>query len=67
MTAFFINAEALMNGDAVECDGSPMSPGQWCVRVGGESLSYDEQKKNEARGNSSATPGRASASSVSSS
>ncbi|WP_326810693.1 hypothetical protein OIE62_28280 [Streptomyces scopuliridis] len=47
MTTFFINAEALTNGDAVECDGSPMRPGQWCVRVGGESLSYDEEKKNE--------------------
>lgn len=50
MATFFINAEALMNGKAVECDGSPMKPGQWCVRVGGESLSYDEEKKNEARG-----------------
>ncbi|MGW7290018.1 hypothetical protein ACWGH4_31585 [Streptomyces sp. NPDC054847] len=50
MTTFFINAEALMNGKAVECDGSPMRPGQWCVRVGDESLSYDEEKKNEARG-----------------
>ena len=50
MTAFFINAEALMNGDAVECDGSLMRPGQWCVRVGGESFSYDEEKKNEAHG-----------------
>ncbi|QIP82748.1 hypothetical protein GLX30_00120 [Streptomyces sp. Tu 2975] len=50
MTTFFINAEALMNGNAVECDGSPMRPGQWCVRVGGESHSYDEEKKNEARG-----------------
>ncbi|GGX18187.1 hypothetical protein [Streptomyces lomondensis] len=51
MTMFFINAEALMNGDAVECDGSPMRPGQWCVSFsGGESLSYDEEKQNEARG-----------------
>ncbi|MET9423314.1 hypothetical protein ABZY06_21700 [Streptomyces sp. NPDC006540] len=49
-TTFFINAEALMNGKAVECDGSPMRPGQWCVKVGGESHSYDEEKKNEARG-----------------
>ncbi|WP_234048004.1 hypothetical protein [Streptomyces liliifuscus] len=50
MTTFFINAEALTNGDAVECDGSPMRPGQWCEQRGGESLSYDEEKKNEARG-----------------
>lgn len=50
MTMFFINAEALVNGAAVECDGSPMRPAQWCVRAGGESLSYDEEKKNEARG-----------------
>ncbi|WP_028813278.1 hypothetical protein [Streptomyces flavidovirens] len=50
MTMFFINAEALMNSNAVECDGSPMRPGQWCMRVGGESFSYDEEKKNEARG-----------------
>lgn len=50
MTMFFINAEALVNGDAVECDGSPMNPGQWCTSVGGETLSYDEEKKNEARG-----------------
>ncbi|WP_228472840.1 hypothetical protein [Streptomyces cyaneochromogenes] len=39
-----------MNGEAVECDGSPVSPGQWCVRAGGESLSHDEEKENAARG-----------------
>ncbi|MGI5379757.1 hypothetical protein ACQEV2_36990 [Streptomyces sp. CA-251387] len=33
MAMFFINAEAVVNGDAVECDGSPMSPGQWCMRT----------------------------------
>ncbi|MFF7206137.1 hypothetical protein [Streptomyces sp. NPDC008141] len=48
---FFINAEALLNGDAVECDGSQMRPGQWCTSFsGGGSLSYDDEKKNEARG-----------------
>jgi hypothetical protein len=50
MATFFINAEALMNGDAVECDGRPMRPGQWCARVGDESRSYEEEKKNEASG-----------------
>jgi hypothetical protein len=50
MATFFINAEAFMNGDAVECDGRPMRPGQWCARVGDESRSYDEEKKNEASG-----------------
>ncbi|MGX1675884.1 hypothetical protein [Streptomyces sp. NPDC055400] len=51
MTMFFINAEAFVNGDAVECDGSPMTPGQWCASAsGGETLSYDEERKNEARG-----------------
>ncbi|MFI9613263.1 hypothetical protein ACIHCM_16590 [Streptomyces sp. NPDC052023] len=48
---FFINAEAVLNGNAVECDGSPMRPGQWCASFsGGGSVSYDEEKKNEARG-----------------
>ncbi|MEU6915841.1 hypothetical protein [Streptomyces olindensis] len=47
---FFINAEAVVNGNAVECDGSPMRPGQWCTRIGGESTSYDEEKKNESQG-----------------
>ncbi|MGV9503980.1 hypothetical protein ACWDQ0_37555 [Streptomyces sp. NPDC003642] len=47
---FFINAEAVMNGDAVQCDGSPMRPGQWCSSFsGGGSVSYDEEKKSEAR------------------
>ncbi|MEV6371359.1 hypothetical protein AB0L86_31205 [Micromonospora musae] len=50
MAIVFINAEALSNGDAVECDGSPMRPGQVCVRVGGGGTSYDEEKRNEARG-----------------
>lgn len=51
MAMFFINAEAVVNGDAVECDGSPMRPGQSCVSFsGGETLSYDEEKKSEARG-----------------
>ncbi|MEV5383561.1 hypothetical protein [Streptomyces sp. NPDC052721] len=51
LAMFFINAEALLNGDAVECDGSPMRPGQWCASAsGGETLSYEEEKKNEARG-----------------
>ncbi|MFK4593338.1 hypothetical protein [Streptomyces pristinaespiralis] len=50
-TMFFVNAEALLNGDAVECDGSPMRPGQWCASFsGGESFSYDEEKENEAWG-----------------
>ncbi|WP_327686196.1 hypothetical protein [Streptomyces sp. NBC_00467] len=43
---FFINAEALLNGDAVECDGSQMRPGQWCTSFSGG----DEEKKNESRG-----------------
>ncbi len=48
---FFINAEAVLNGDAVECDGSPMKPGQWCSSLsGGGSVSYDEEQRNEARG-----------------
>ncbi|MGW7274544.1 hypothetical protein ACWGH5_28945 [Streptomyces sp. NPDC054864] len=48
---FFINAEAVLNGSAVECDGSAMRPGQWCSSLsGGGSVSYDEEKKNEARG-----------------
>ncbi|MGS2589334.1 hypothetical protein [Streptomyces hebeiensis] len=47
---FFINGEAVLNGEAVECDGSLMRPGQWCARVGDESRSYDEEKKAEARG-----------------
>lgn len=48
---FFINAGAVLNGNAVECDGSPMRPGQWCSSFsGGGSVSYDEEKKNEARG-----------------
>ncbi|MEU3853825.1 hypothetical protein [Streptomyces sp. NPDC029554] len=48
---FFINAEAVLNGNAVECDGSPMRPGQWCTSFsGGGSVSYEEEKKNEARG-----------------
>ncbi|GAB2587140.1 hypothetical protein GCM10027168_19900 [Streptomyces capparidis] len=50
-TMFFVNAEAVLNGNAVECDGSPMRPGQWCASFsGGESLSYEEEKRNEARG-----------------
>ncbi|MFJ4467463.1 hypothetical protein ACIP2X_08190 [Streptomyces sp. NPDC089424] len=48
---FFINAEAVLNGNAVECDGSPMRPGQWCASFsGGGSVSYDEEKQNEAQG-----------------
>ncbi|MFD4175137.1 hypothetical protein, partial [Streptomyces anulatus] len=48
---FFVNAEAVLNGDAVECDGSPMRPGQWCSSFsGGGSVSYDEEKGSEARG-----------------
>ena len=43
MAMFFINAEAVVNGDAVECDGSPMRPGQWCASAsGGESRGYEE-------------------------
>lgn len=44
------NSEALSNGDAVECDGSPMRPDQFCYKVGVGSASYDEEKRNEARG-----------------
>ncbi|MFI7088333.1 hypothetical protein ACIBUR_32655 [Streptomyces anulatus] len=48
---FFVNAEAVVNGSAVECDGSLMRPGQWCTSFsGGGSVSYDEEKRNEARG-----------------
>ncbi|MGQ4727601.1 MULTISPECIES: hypothetical protein [Streptomyces] len=48
---FFINAEAVLNGDAVECDGSPMRPGQLCVSYsGGDTLDYEEEKRSEARG-----------------
>lgn len=51
LVMFFINAEAVMNGNVVECDGSPMRPGQWCTSFsGGGSVSYDEEEKNEARG-----------------
>jgi hypothetical protein len=51
LTMVFINAEALSNGDAVECDGSPMRPDQLCVSLAGdETTSYDEEKRNEARG-----------------
>lgn len=51
LAMFFINGEALVNGDAVECDGSPMRPGQFCVSAsGGETHSYVEEKQNEARG-----------------
>lgn len=48
---FFINGEAITNGDAVECDGSQMRPDQLCVSfAGGETISYEEEKRNEARG-----------------
>jgi hypothetical protein len=50
MAVFFVNAEAVLNGDAVECDGSRMSPGQGCVYGGGgDGTSYEEEKANEAR------------------
>ncbi|MFR9727534.1 hypothetical protein ACL02R_29855 [Streptomyces sp. MS19] len=50
-TMFFINAEAVVNGQAVECDGSPMEPDQLCVSFsGGESRTYEEEKRSEARG-----------------
>lgn len=49
LVLFVNNTEALTNGDAVECDGDPMSPGRYCVRIGDESLSYDEEKQKEAR------------------
>ncbi|KAB2337893.1 hypothetical protein [Actinomadura rudentiformis] len=51
LAMFNINAEAVINGDAVECDGSPMRPDQWCVSaVGGGTHSYEEEKQSEARG-----------------
>jgi hypothetical protein len=45
-----INGEALWNGDAVECDGDPMRPGQVCADFAGPDNSYDEEKRAEARG-----------------
>ncbi|WP_207938628.1 hypothetical protein [Actinomadura darangshiensis] len=51
LVMFFVNGEAVVNGAAVECDGSPMRPGQWCMSTsGGGATSYDEEKRNEARG-----------------
>jgi hypothetical protein len=45
------NAEALSNGDAVECDGSPMRPDQFCVSFAGRGTnSYYEEQRSEAQG-----------------
>lgn len=51
LAVFNVNAEAALNGAAVECDGTPMKPGQRCVYGGGggRGVSYEEEKENEAQ------------------
>jgi hypothetical protein len=50
LALFLNNAEALSNGNAVDCDGDPMRPGQVCMYNTGFSNSYDEEKRDEAWG-----------------